>query len=131
MSILPVHTQLGKLEIIEVYEYFDRPVLFACRNLADHLFLVVLEDEQENADSWLYVALSSTRFQQIRSGTLDLYHAFKLAENEFVLRVLMYHDKHPSIIEYVPADELQPDQLPEIGQYLNLPTSTLISPTHP
>lgn len=31
--------ELGKLEIIEVYEYYDQPVLFSCKNAADHLYL--------------------------------------------------------------------------------------------
>ncbi len=32
MSFLPENTILGKLTILEVFVYYDRPVLFACRN---------------------------------------------------------------------------------------------------
>ena len=34
-------SELGKLEIIEIYDYYDQPILFACKNAAGHLHLVV------------------------------------------------------------------------------------------
>ncbi len=39
MSLLPQLTNLGKLEIIEVYEYYDTPCLFGCQNLSGAEFL--------------------------------------------------------------------------------------------
>ena len=38
-------SELGKLEIIEIYDYYDQPILFACKNAAGHLHLVVAADE--------------------------------------------------------------------------------------
>ncbi|MCE2400451.1 hypothetical protein J4G08_06130 [Candidatus Poribacteria bacterium] len=40
--------ELGKLEIVETYEYYDQPVLYSCRNAAGHLYLVVAADETIN-----------------------------------------------------------------------------------
>ena len=31
--------ELGKLEIVEVYEYYDQPVLYSCKNASGHFYL--------------------------------------------------------------------------------------------
>ena len=62
MPFLPTDTSLGKLELIEVYAYYDRPVLFACRNEIDITYLVVLTDEDDASETWLYVAVSLNKF---------------------------------------------------------------------
>ncbi len=38
---------LGRLEIVETFEYYDQPVLFSCKNAAGRLYLVVAADENE------------------------------------------------------------------------------------
>ena len=32
-------TDLGRLEIVETYVYYDQPVLFSCKSAAGHLYL--------------------------------------------------------------------------------------------
>jgi uncharacterized protein DUF6575 len=120
MSVLPQDTFpfLGKLEIIEVYEYYDKPVLFACRSAAQMTYLVVLLDEAEQS-RWLYVALSTERFHKIRSGDIDLYNAFRGAEDEVVYEVTTFNIKHPSQIRVLPTSALNDEQLPERGEYLH------------
>ncbi|MBI5668432.1 hypothetical protein FBR06_10570 [Betaproteobacteria bacterium PRO4] len=126
MSVLPTNTLLGKLEIIEIYEHYDQPLLFACRNASDNLYLVVLEDEEDEFENWLYASMSPARFAQVRSGGIDLYNAFKNAEDGFVFLVKLYRDRQiPSVITKVPTDQLQDEQLPESGEALNLETATL------
>ena len=126
MSVLPLNTILGKLEIIEIFEYYDKPLLFVCRNASDSLYLVVLEDEELEYESWLYASMSPIRFQQIRSGGIDLYSAFKNAENGFVFVVkqYLYGDKYPEI-NIVNVNDLQDEQLPVIGESLDLQTVTI------
>jgi hypothetical protein len=126
MSVLPTNTLLGKLEIIEIYEHYDQPLLFACRNASDNLYLVVLEDEEDEFENWLYASMSPARFAQVRSGGIDLYNAFKNAEDGFVFLVRLYRDRQlPSVITTLPTDQLQDEQLPESGEALNLETATL------
>lgn len=126
MSVLPKNTALGKLEIIEVFEYYDQPVLFACQNAAGSLYLAVLEDEDEDFESWLYAPMSPERFAQVRSGGVDLYSAFRNAEDGFVFRVTR-HWADPSApnVDVIPVDQLTEEQLPEAGETLDLETATL------
>ena len=68
-SYLPL-THLGKLELIEVYEFYDQPILFSCRNASDAIFMGVFADEGD-FETWLYIGVSLHRL--IRSGAIDLH----------------------------------------------------------
>lgn len=127
MSVLAKNTYLGKLELIEVFEYYDKPILFACRNVTDQIYLVVLEDESDDYETWLYCPVSQTRFQQIRSGGIDLYSAFKLAENEFIFFVKIFTDSNinPEINTF-PISQLTDAQLPAHGAFLEMNTQPII-----
>ena len=79
--------ELGKLEIIEIYDYYDQPILFACKNAAGHFYFVVAADEDEQHETWLYVEVSLERLNLIRSGTIDLHDAFAYPERDCVFQV--------------------------------------------
>ena len=49
--------ELGKLEIVEVYEYYDQPVLYSCKNAMGHFYLVVAADEDDQYLTWLCAAV--------------------------------------------------------------------------
>ena len=119
MSVLPTDTFLGKLKIQHIYEYYDRPVLFSCQNAAQTHYLVVLQDETDTSDVWLYVALSQMRFDSIHRGEIDLYHAFRDAEDEIVYEVTMFQSGHPSQIRILPTHSLSEGQLPALGERLD------------
>ena len=119
MSVLPRDTFLGKLQLVEVYEYYDQPVLFACRNAAEMYYLVVQIDAWAGAAVWLYVALSSSRFEAVRQGDIDLYSAFNDAEDEIVYEVTLFDTPHPAQIRVLPAGSLNTQQLPEKGERLD------------
>ena len=36
--------ELGELEIVEIYDYFNVPILFSCRNSVSHLYIVLFAD---------------------------------------------------------------------------------------
>lgn len=65
--------ELGALEVFEVYEFYDEPVLFAARNGRDELFLVTLAEDDSARRSWLYAPMSRRRFLEVRSGGIDLH----------------------------------------------------------
>jgi hypothetical protein len=125
MSLLPKSTSLGNLEIIEVYEYYDKPCLFSCRNAAGQIFLAVWVDETPDADKWLYVAMSSRRFEYIRSGGIDLHDAFLTAEDGFVFEIIISHNDTPAEVRIIPGERLDEDSLPMPGEFLSCDTQTL------
>ena len=121
--------ELGKLEIVEVYEYYDQPVLYSCRNASGHLYLVVAADENDKYVTWLSVAVSTERLNLIRSGKIDLYNAFADSENPYAIQVRVPYEEHVSVqIDFIQSKQIPEDMLPLPGEYLDLETEIL--PVH-
>ena len=116
-------SELGKLEIIEIYDYYDQPILFACKNAAGHLYLVVAADEDEQHETWLYAEVSLERLNLIRSGAIDLHDAFANPEDDCLFQVrLPYDDPTSPQIESIKANQVPEDMLPTRGESLDLET---------
>ena len=114
---------LGKLEIVEVYTYYDQPVLFSCKNAAGHLYLVLAADENDQYETWLYAAVSVERLNHIRSGAIDLHDAFADSEDGFLLQVIVpYDDQIPIRTEPAQSNRISEEMLPIPGERLNLKT---------
>ena len=119
-------TTLGKLEIIETYEYYDRPLLFACRNTLGHVYLALLVDEDEMSETWFYVGVSQTRFEYVRTGGIDLRTAFAEPEDGTINQVEVFHDDNRSPhVTIILAAQVGNDFLPEPGEFLSLQSHTL------
>lgn len=122
--MLPESTILGILRIIEIYEFYNKPVLFACQNNTGHIYLVVWIDEKDDRDIWLYTPISSDRFECIRSGEIDLHDAFVEPEDGITLEVTVYKEpSHLAKIRLIPAEELDESWVPLSGDYLDIPDS--------
>ena len=119
MSLLPESTHLGKLEIIEVYEYYDVPCLFACRNASEQIFLAVWASQTKGMGKWLYVPMSVGRFKSVRSGNIDIRDAFLSAEDGFVYEVILPCDDNFDRVIAVSCQELNDEWLPEAGELLD------------
>ena len=125
---------LGKLEIIEIYDYYDQPILFACKSAAGHLYLVVAADEDDHYETWLYVRVSAERLNLIRSGTIDLHDAFANSENGHLLQVkFSYNNPTSSQVQHLETNRIPKDMLPTPGERLDLETETspVFSKTQP
>ena len=117
---------LGRLQILETFEYYDQPVLFSCKNAAGHLYLVVAADENDQNETWLYAAVSTERLNHIRSGAIDLHDAFAQPEDGSLFQVLVpYHDHTLLQIDSIQPDNISKDMLPIPGERLELETDTL------
>ena len=59
-----------RLETLEIYVYYDEPVLFSCKNSAGEKFLAVALEE-----GWGYIPISEEALTDIKSGNVDLLSA--------------------------------------------------------
>lgn len=125
MSLLPQSTYLGKLEIIEVYEYYDVPCLFACRNASEQIFLAVWASQTKELGRWLYVPISLGRFRSVRSGNIDLRDAFLTAEDGFVYEVIIPCDDSLDRTIAISCEELNDEWLPEAGEFIDFDSEPL------
>lgn len=130
MTFHPNFTQLGNLRIVETYEFYDKPLLFSCRNTAGYLFLAVLIDESEDGETWLYAPVSLNRYNQIRSGAIDLHDAFSNAEDGRLYRVYLPYNQTSDIkFEFLSINKLNEDALPLKGEKLSARVQTLPTAT--
>ena len=113
--------ELGKLEIVEVYEYYDQPVLYSCKNAMGHFYLVVAADEDDRHLTWLCAAVSIERLDCIRSGKVDLHDAFAHPESAYVVQVKVPYNEHASVqVNLIQSNRIPEDMLPVPGECLDL-----------
>lgn len=115
---------LGKLEVLEVYEYYDRPVLLSLSSPTGSTYLAVLADVGEHEDQWLCVAISRLRLEGVRSGAIDLSVAFSNPEDERIFRFSVPSDPLLPVAfqSNLPA-EITDDWLPVPGARIELSTA--------
>ena len=123
--------ELGELEIVEIYDYFNVPILFSCRNSASHLYIVIFADHLPEYEMWLYAEVSLTRLNLIRSGVVNLHDAFSKPEMGRLLKAMIPHSNSAEFnSEYVTPDQLQSDVFPPVNEYLNLGDAPLFPQTN-
>jgi len=125
VNILPKSSFLGQLEIIEVYEYYDIPIFFACKNRASNIFIALLISINDSSDDWLYVGVSENRFNHFRSGGIDINEVFRNPEDKNLFHVVIPRDFSEGKVTIISPSELTQEQLPIPGEYLHLETKTL------
>jgi hypothetical protein len=125
MPFLPESTILGQLELLEVYEEYDGPRLFSCRNATGQKYIVIWVEEFLDRDIWYYAAVSDNRFKDIRSGNIDLCDVFLNAEDKQVYVVTTYHIEKKYSIERLTPDNLEKQNLPDPGERLYLQTAPI------
>lgn len=118
---------LCNIEIVEVYEYYDEPCLFACKNGSGQIFLAIWIDQTQTNKTWLYAPISLERFKLIRAGDIDLKNAFLNSEDGFVHQVIIPFDNSPARVEQIRCQTLNDEQLPESGKIIEVGNESLFT----
>ena len=122
--------QLGELEIIEVYEYFNMPLLFSCKNLVSSFYIALCADDLPEHDMWLYTEVSLKRLNLIRSALDSVYNAFAKPEMGRLLKVTIPHNNSATFnSEYVTPSELDENVFPPVSKYVVPKETPLVSQT--
>lgn len=112
---------LGDLELVEVYEFFDEPVLYTCKDATDRYLLAVLAVDDGQRKVWLGAPMSLRRFQQVRSGGMGLREAFRSVEGASLVEVTYSRDadepSHPAV-RWIDAASVGDELLPMAGEAL-------------
>lgn len=120
--MLPESTLLGTLTILEIYQFYDVPTLFVCRNQLGQFFLVNWVDEDDEATDWHYLPISLEKLLSVRHGKIDLHTAFAQPENEWVFCVTLQSDHagQDTVVSKRTAD-IDPADFPLPETVLNVP----------
>jgi hypothetical protein len=111
--------ELDRLEMLEVFAYYDGPRLFSCRDANGQLYLAVSVEEDGPTHTYLYVAVSAECYEALDSGRIDLRTAFAEPEDGTALKITTFRDDAPSAVERLAAGEVPPEWLPDPGEYLD------------
>lgn len=122
MSVLPVGTSLGQLQLLETYDYYDGPRLFSARNVVGTTFFVLWADVTQDEDIWLYAPVSTERLADLREGVLSIREAFTHAEDRVVYRVHQSKTTGAARVDPLAASEIPMDCLPPERDAIDVPS---------
>ncbi|MDZ7706194.1 MAG: DUF6575 domain-containing protein [Trueperaceae bacterium] len=117
------------LEIVEVYHYFDRPVLYSCRDAEGIYYLAVWSDEDPEASTemWVFTPVDTEILDAVSEGALDLRAGFRNGRYGRSYIVTIDLEAGQSSYEAVASSDLDDNLLPEAGQRLTPSESSLAS----
>ena len=117
--MLPLHTRLGKLQIIEVLIDYDGPQLFSCMSDDGRVWIATHAADDSESDLWLYARTTQSRLREIVRGRISLHTAF-ISPSWNILELVRFDANQRAQVERVQPESVPEDWLPLPGEYLNL-----------
>ncbi|PLT48054.1 Phage protein [Paenibacillus pasadenensis] len=112
---------IGAVKIINVFEYFDGPKVFACESITGQKYMVNWIDTNSNSDTWFYVPVSGTRYLLILNGKVSLRDCILHSENKLVLEVRTPKGQDNTVeINYRELSSIVEEELPDPDSFLEL-----------
>ncbi|WP_042227713.1 DUF6575 domain-containing protein [Paenibacillus popilliae] len=112
---------IGAVKIINVFEYYDGPKVFACESITGQKYVVNWIDTTSNNDTWFYVPVSGTRYLLILNGRVSLRDCILHSENNMVLEVQTPKGQYNTVeINYREVGTIVEEELPDPDSYLEL-----------
>jgi hypothetical protein len=90
-------TSLGSLKVLEVYEYYDGPRLFASVNDTGSVFLVLWIRSTSTTDEYYVQPMSFHRFRAMREGEISLRDVFIRGEGEHTTALAQTGQRPPAL----------------------------------
>lgn len=118
-SFLPPKTILNdndkELEGIEIYDYYDGPVLFSCKSGRIYYICLLISDD----DTWLFVPMTKERFDLAVNNKIELRKICSEVEwyVVYIVKGLMSNAR----IEALISENITEFMLPAPGYYLTSP----------
>lgn len=76
-----------EMGILEIYSYYDAPMLFLAQDRFSQKYLTIVADTDEGGspNRWIYCPLSLDSLRRLKAGELDLNTIFRRPEMGFVI----------------------------------------------
>jgi superfamily II DNA or RNA helicase len=120
MEVFIDGTILGSLKVLEVYEYYDGPRLFASVNENGSVFLVLWIRSTGTTDEYYVQRMSFRRFRAMRDGEISLRDAFIRAEGAGLVVLQIERQSDEARIRPLKKDQIDQSLLPLEGEALKL-----------
>jgi hypothetical protein len=115
----PITAELGELEIVEVYSYYDGPRLVSCKGPNGEAMLALWVGGETGNELWYVAPLTKVEFRNLRFGELELRAAFESSQSGFVW-LLTERAKRKAEARRIAVGDLRTDWLPDRGEALEL-----------
>lgn len=112
-----------ELTPIEVFDFYDGPRFYSCRDLVGQLYLVYWVDETPEAASWLYLRISLDRYASLKHGEIAIAKALSDPEEGRAFVVSVSGDQIAA--EEIKASQIDPEWLPDPDDRLSLANPSL------
>lgn len=118
MTYLPEKTILGRLHVLEVYEHYDFPRIFSCKNETGQIYVVLSIHDDDALCRWLYLPISPRRYNTLCDSGMSLKDCIQNPENGFLFLLETYPDGSNKI-DSIFAEQLSDDDLPSSTYFLS------------
>ncbi|QIL70963.1 hypothetical protein G7048_11690 [Diaphorobacter sp. HDW4B] len=118
-----MHSLIRGLAPQEVFDYYDGPKFYSCRDIVGQLYLVYWIEETDEGTSWLYLRVSQERYDALKHGDVGIANVLANPEDGTALFVRSVRGE----LEVVQLDakDIDADWLPEPAAYINVETPKL------
>lgn len=114
---------LPGLTPVEVFDFYDGPRFYSCRDVVGQLYVVYWIDEGDDKTSWLYFRVSPERYTSLKQGFVTI--AFALSNPEEGYAFVVHITSDGVSIDEVQAEQIDPEWLPPIDERLSVVAITL------
>jgi len=104
---------------LDVFAYYDRPVLFTTIFPNGKTVLVVLSDENSVAETWIAVYVSAKTIIKLRMGAVDFYTVFR--NERWLWKIVRPWEGGEVTCNPILASQVPDDDLPDKGERLKYP----------
>lgn len=78
---------LGEIRVIDILDWYDRPIIFSCKDDKEQDYIAILVDETKVSEVFLFVPLSFKRKKEIESGRVNVRNMILNVEGGFIWEV--------------------------------------------
>lgn len=118
-----LHYLIPELKPYEVFDYYDGPRFYSCKDKVGQLFIIYWVEQTNDYDAWLYLRISSERYNLLKNGNLAI--ATVLAEPEENFAYLVQTSGKKYFVDELEKYQILSDWLPEASDRLNIPSTSL------
>jgi len=105
-------TILGKLEYLEIYDYYDIPILFSCKNERGEVYLAICVDKINSGHVFLFALVEDTSTLSLLEGKkfvnpADFYLYQNLKIYEVIIQTSIVNEVDKKDVEYYFSDYIE------------------------
>ena len=115
---------LARLIPEEVFDFYDGPRFYSCRDVMGQMYVVYWVDETDESATWLYLRVSQERYTSLKQGVITIAFALSNPEEGYAFVVHTAPDGVSAVTE-VARDKIDSEWLPPANERLAIKVRTL------